>query len=126
MNNDKKDNISINQYALEYSKEILQAVFNGLQEEKAKFGKDFGTSITMTMLASFICNLVYQELKKNSLEITSEDYKMKMYQEYKSLIQKSISMGFQSAFSEFQGSSKGLEFYCQIASVPEPSNKLPC
>jgi len=123
-NNNNDDLITLDEYSVEFSRAMLTEIFKAIDTETKTYGNEFGENLSMTMLSSFICNLVYNNLKNSSLAFSDEDTKIKEYMEFKNVVQQSVALGFQSAFSQFMG--KEVDYFCQILPMPEPINKEPC
>lgn len=119
--------VSFQQWAEDFSVLLTNETFKLIDSKNKSNGPEAGRYVATTYLARFVGTLLFRTLtERNQLNTTKEeqeDFVMKNAAELKTAIQEAVSMGFQSAMTQFSG--RQIEYYCQIKPVPEPvSNKV--
>lgn len=108
------------EHANEFTKNLMEATFNTINNAKVNYGPEFINEVTLNFLGSVVCTLVLNRLKTLP-EGLSEDEVSRYYQNYKSDIQTAISSGFEAAFTDFTGSA--VDYYTEINPLPEMASK---
>ncbi len=122
--NKKSEVISNEDYVSQLSGSIVTEIFRIINKEIEDLGPSVGESVQFTVLGSLLSTILYKDLTANALAKTTEDQKFKRYKDLKNVIQNTISMGFETAFSKFTG--KQVDYVTTVDPMPEPLNKEPC
>lgn len=123
-----KKTLTVEEWAEHYTVPIISQVYHALREEEDGLGPACKELFTGMFISGFVAALVFDALTQLKPPKTSALKKFEMttrdFNEVKLKIQESVADGFSRAFKEFTG--KGVDYYCQVRAIPEPTNKEPC
>lgn len=110
------------------STQITDVMINMFHQVIKEKGIIFVTEVRIATIGKLIAGIAYDTLasatgKKYSTDEKAAKALLEDYSMIKGRIQEVIGAGMSSAIQTFTG--KGIEYYCQIKIIPEPSSVLP-
>jgi hypothetical protein len=124
MSKRKNTEIDLEEYAGDFATNIISEAFSLINQERKTHGEEFATNVILTILASTICTVVYDQLYNDRKMKVSPELATERYAELKDAIQNAVSTGFSGAMTAFSG--RDTDYYCQVSIVPASLNIRPC
>lgn len=109
----------------EFSGKVVGELMTLIDQEKQAYGAEHADNIALSVLASYVCTLIYRTFKSADLPKEQQTVEIigKRYSIMKLAVQNAIAAGFQGAATTYSGMDT--EYYCQVKQVPNPVG-LPC
>jgi hypothetical protein len=116
-----------NQQTAKIAQQLAESMFAAIENHKAFGGEEYARDIVVRLIERIVGTEIYNSLAQ-PVKTTSktEQYEAvtKNFIRTKMELQEAIALGFSTGASAFSG--RLLDYYCQISTVPEQVNKLPC
>lgn len=124
----KIDIVDPHMWAKELTLHMTTEVLKLIQHEESNFGTEFGDTVRLSFLSSFIASIVFEVLNskvEGARDKAHADAVIKgQYADFKDALQNAMAAGFQGAVQTHTG--KTAEFLVQIIPVSAPINSIPC
>lgn len=124
----KDNNLDLDEWKDTFSQHLIEVIFKCLLEEERERGVAFSQEIAITFLTRFLGGIIYNTLEHKPMGFSKSngkeqyEYTSKQYAHMKHQIENAVAAGFQGAMTTY--SKMPVDFYCQVKTVPEPTNKM--
>lgn len=120
--------VSFEDYANQFSDLIVRETYNLIRAQNKEYGVDavkyISTAVISKLISLILLDTLQEKPAQKSTRQHAYDFTHKNFNIIKNQIQDSVASAFSGAMMSWAG--KNVEYYCQVKTVPEPTNTKVC